>query len=349
MSIIEQLKVETVPVKNDKLDKINSMLSEYKIDIYEYLPKRPAHTVSFVVNDSSSFANYIRALIWDGTKVWSLKVQTSTIQTTDAFMLFDDLEQKIHGIPINQSFLNEAYLKDGEDIYKKFGANFQVFNDTTQLRTITTSDMNFTYDGKKIDYMCSMVPIFKIQPGKQLSLSMTIESGYGYDDGNRFNTVDARKYMILDEKHMSDGGKSSLEYDPKKFFISYTTYRNYDDPLEILRIIIEDNVSRITKLIVKIKQFDESKLAILHDEEVNFIRHETQTHYQTKETYFLAGAITRIIYDNDNAIEFVSFDARHLLENSSIIIVQDEDANKKMIEACNMLVAKLEGIKKIIK
>lgn len=346
--LIEDLKIESIVVKNDNLDKINDMLNEYKINIYDYLPKKNAHKVSFVINESSTFANFIRASIWDGVKVWSLKVETSTIQSSDPFMLFDDLEQKIHGIPINQTFLNNAYNKDGETIYKKFRGSFSVFNNTTQLRTITTSDMKFTYNETPIEYMCSSIPIFKLQPGKQLSLEMTIEQGYGYQDANKFNPVDAREYKILDFKHMSQGGPSSLEYNPKKFYLSYTTYRNYEDPLELLHIIIDDNTDRLKKMIDKVKTFDESKLTILHDIETNFIRYDTQTHYHTSESYFLAGAISRIIYDLNNDIELVTYDAKHLLEHSSFIIVQSEKANEQVINACQVLIEKLSEMKKII-
>lgn len=346
--IIEDLKVSDVPVKNKKLDEINEMLSEYKINIYDHLPKRDAKSVSFILNGTSSFANFIRAILWDGVLVWSLKVETLSIQSSDPFMLFDDLEQKIHGIPINQTFLNNAYEKDSDAMYKKFKGSFVVFNNTTQLRTITTADMKFTYDNKPIDYMCSDIPIFRLQPGKQLSLEMTIERGYGYDDGNKFNSLNSRKYKILDEKHVSEGGKSSLEYNPMRFEIGYTTYRNYDNPLEPLNIVIDDNIRRLNGLLGKIKIFNESKLSILHDDEVNFMRYETQTHYYNNETYFLSGAIARMIYEQDHNIELVTFDSKHLLENNSFIVVQSDVADEKMKKACEAIIDDLNEIKKII-
>ena len=347
--ILTDLKVEKVPIKNSKLDKFASMLTEYKINIYDYLPKREAQRVSFNLNENSTFVNFIRACIWDRTPIWSLKVETSSIQTNDPFVLFDDLEQKIHGIPINQTFLNTAFSKDGEAIYKKFKGSFTVMNNTTQLRTITSTDMKFSYEGKEINYMCSMIPIFRLQPGRQLSVEMTIERGYAMKDANKFNVVDGRTYRIEDHKHISDGGISSLEYNPTKFHLSYTTYRNFDDPLEIMHLIIDDNLERLDKVIRYVKLFDEGKSSILHDLDINFVRHETQTTYSMDESYFLFGAISRTIYELDNDIEYVTFDARHLLEDTSFIIVQAEDANKKMIDACNHLKTRLNNLRDCIK
>ena len=264
-------------------------------------------------------------------------------------MLFDSLEQKIDGIPINQTFFNKAFDSDGEAIYKKFRGSFSVTNNTTQLLTITTNDIKFSYDNKEIKDMCSMVPIFRLQPGKQLSLQMTIERGYAVDNANKFNTVNQRTYHILDFPHKSEGGPSSLEYNPKKFQISYTTYRNYEDPLEIMYLIIDDNLVRLDKIIQYVKTFDESKSTILHDLDVNFVRHETQTYYSMEESYFLFGIIARMIYEKDNNIEYVTYDVRHLLEKISFIIVQDENANKKMIDACNEWKTKLTEMREIFK
>lgn len=347
--IMTNIKIEKVGIKNEKLDKYATMLSEYKINIYDYLPKRDAMKVSFDLNANSTFANFIRASIWDKTPIWSLKVDTSSIQTNDLYVLFDDLEQKIHGIPINQSFFNKAFVDDNDAIYKKFKASFSIMNDTTQLRTITTNDMKFTYDGKEIEYMCSMIPVFRLQPGKQLQLEMTIERGYGIQDANKFNVVDTRTYKILDHKHISEGGQSSLEYNPQKFNLGYTTYRNFDDPLEILYLIIDDNLVRLDKIIDKVKKFDESKLSILHDLDDNFVKHETQVVYSMNESYFLLGAIARAIYDLDNDIEYVTYDSRHLLEQISFITVQSDQANKKMIEACEHVKDLLKNMQACLK
>ena len=346
--IVTELKIEDIEIKNEKLDKFAKMLNEYKIDIYDYLPVRPAKKVSFIINETSTFANFIRAAIWDGTLIWSLKVETSTIQSSDPFMLFDDLEQKIHAIPINQSFLNTAFDKDGDVVYKKFKANFHVINNTTQLRTVTTRDMKFTYDNHHIPYVCSMIPIFRLQPGKQLSLDMTIERGYGFNDANKFNTVGARQYKILDFPHISEGGPSSLEYNPMKMYISYTTYRNFDNPLDILKIIIDDNITRLNRVLDNVNKFEESKLSIWHDIDVNFVRTETQTKYTMDESYFLMGLISREIYDADSSIEFTTFDPRHLLENTSFVVVQSKNANALMKKSIESNINKLKKIKLIV-
>ena len=66
------------------------------------------------------------------------------------------------------------------------------------------------------------------------------------------------------------------------------------------------------------------------------------------ETYFLAGIITREIYEVYPNIEYVTFDSRHLLENVSIITIQDINANDKMIESCNSIIKKLNTINEII-
>lgn len=352
LPIITELKVEELEIKNDKLNVFDKLLKEYKINIYDYMPKKKAHRVSFQLNDTSAFANFIRSCLWDNTPVWSLKVETSSIQTNDPFMLFDDLEQKIHGIPINQTILNKAFTKDGENIYKNFKASFSVVNDTTQLRTITTRDMKFEYGGKEIkfDDMCSMIPIFRLQAGKRMSLEMTIEQGRGFNDANKFNVVDSREYRILDYKHKSEGGPSSLTYDPMKFHIGYTTYRNYDDPLEILHLIIEDNLARITKLENYLKQYHESKSTILHNVDAHFEKFETQTLYTMDESYFFCGVLTRIIFDSLlGTPEFVTFDARHLLEHVSFIRLQAENANERMLDACKTFEKKLKDLQALIK
>ena len=160
--IITNFSVKDIYLKNDKLRLYAEMLKKYNIDIYEYLPKRPAKKIEFQLNASSAMANLIRASIWDWTAVWSLKVETSSIQTNDPFMLFDDLEQKIHGIPINQSFLNKAFESDNDQVYKKFKGSFSVINNTTQLKTITTNDFKFMYDKKEIEHVCSMIPFFRL-------------------------------------------------------------------------------------------------------------------------------------------------------------------------------------------
>jgi DNA-directed RNA polymerase subunit L len=352
LPIITDLKVEDIDIKNDKLDKFATLLNEHKIDIYEYLPKKKAKKVSFILNETAAFANFIRSCIWDNTPTWSLKVETSSIQTNDPFMLFDNLKQKIHGIPISQSIFNKAFIKDGDNIYKNFKASFSVTNDTTELRTITTRDMKFEYDGKEIksEDFCSMIPIFRLQVGKRLSLEMNIERGYGFTDANKFNAVDSREYKILDYKHPSEGGPSSLTYDPMKFYISYTTYRNYDDPLELLELIIEDNLIRIDKLAEGLKRFSESKSSILHELNMQFIKTETQTNYTMDESYFFCGVLARLIFDSSlGTPEFVTYDARHLLEHTSFVRVQAENANERMLEACQRFSEKLKEIQTIIR
>ena len=350
--IITDLKVEEIDVKNEKLNKYANILSEYKVNIYDYLPKRKAHRVSFVLNDTSAFANFIRSCIWDYTPVWSLKVETTSIQTNDPFMLFDDLEQKIHGIPIIQTFFNKTFVKDGDDIYKNFKASFSVMNDTTQLRTVTTRDMKFEYAGKEIksEDFCSMIPVFRLQVGKRLSLEMTIELGYGYKDANKFNAVDQREYRVLDFKHMSEGGPSSLTYDPLKFHIGYTTYRNYDDPIEILELIIDNNLVRIKKLEGLIQKYQEGKSSILHELDAQFFRQETQTVYYMDESYFFCGVLARLVFDSKlGTPEFVTFDARHLLEQTSFVRIQAENTNERMLDACRTFTEKLKKMSEIIK
>lgn len=348
--IITDLKVEDIEIKNEKLNKFDKLLQTYRINIYDFLPKKKAQYVSFQLNESSAFANFIRSCIWDNTPVWSLKVETSSIQTNDPFMLFDDLEQKIHGIPINQTILNNAFDKDSENVYKNFKASFSVMNDTTQLRTITTNDMKFEYNGKEINNICSMIPVFRLQAGKRMSLEMTIENGRGFKDANKFNAVDRREYRILDYKHKSEGGPSSLTYDPMKFHIGYITYRNYDDGLELLHLIIDDNLKRIEKLEAYLHKYQESKSPILHEIDAHFEKFRTQTLYTMDESYFFCGAIARILFDSSKGTpEFVTFDARHLLEHVSFIRLQAEDANERMLEACKIFTTKLKAMKALLK
>lgn len=350
--IITDLKVEEIEVKNEKLNKFDKLLGEYKINIYDYLPTKKAHRVSFQLNDTSAMANFIRSCIWDGAPVWSLKVETSSIQTNDPFMLFDNLEQKIHGIPIYQTIFNEAYEKDGENIYKNFKASFSVVNDSTDLKTVTTRDMKFEYGGKEIksEKFCSMIPVFRLQSGKRLSLEMTIEKGYGFIDANKFNAVDGREYRILDYAHKSEGGPSSLTYDPKKFQICYTTYRNYDNPLELMELIVKDNLIRIDRLEELLKKYQESKSAILHELEAQFIRYETQTTYTMDESYFFCGVLARLIYDSEMGCpEFVTYDARHLLEHISFVRVQAENATERMLDACKTFKTKLKEVNDIVR
>lgn len=351
LDILSDLKIEEIEIKNADLDKFSGMLKSYNINIYDYLPKKKQHKVSFILNSSAAFANFIRTAIWDITPIWSLKVETESIPKSDPFLLTDDIEQKIHGIPIMQSFFNKAFAKDGDNIYKKFRASFSVMNDTTALKTITSHDIKFEYDGKelKTEDMCSMIPFFRIQVGKHVSANLTIELGYGIIDANKFNTVDAREYKILSHKHMIDGGPSSLEYDPDKFYLSYTTYRNFDDPLEILFLIIEDNLKRIKKLEEKIKEFAESKSTILHHLDYNFMQFETQTRYEMNESYFFTELLNRYIFDSKlGTPEYVTSDTKHLLEYTSFVIVQAQNANERMLDACNTFQEDLLVIKKII-
>ena len=147
---------------------------------------------------------------------------------------------------------------------------------------------------------------------------------------------------------MSEGSLSFLEYNPAQFYISYTTYRNYDNPAEILIIIINDNLSKLDNLLQALKKYDESKLSVYHENDYHFVQHETQTVYSMNESYFFVGYLTRLIFDSDENIELVTYDCRHLLEDISFIIIQDSLPTDKMINACNFAKLQWENIKKKI-
>ncbi len=346
--IIEDLKIEKLDIKNAKLEKFAKMLDTYKINIYDYLPKKPRSKVSFILNENSTFANFLRFAILDGTLVWGFKVIISSIVSNDNYLLFDHFEQIVQGVPLNQTFINEAYAKDGEIIYKKFKASLSVYNNSHDIKTITTHDIKFVYNGEIIENMCEMIPILYLMPGRQIYLELTLDRNYGYINANTFNSVSATEYKILDYKHMSEGGPSSLEYNPMKFYMSYTTARNYDDPLDIMRIILNDYTDRIKKLSDRIKIFDETKLTLYHEDEYEFRTYPNQTQYSSGETYFTVGLIVRTIYEMYPDIQLVNFDARHLLEHASIFTVQAEDANVKVIKACENILQTFEKLKKII-
>jgi DNA-directed RNA polymerase subunit L len=68
------------------------------------------------------------------------------------------------------------------------------------------------------------------------------------------------------------------------------------------------------------------------------------------ESYFFCGVLARLVFDSElGTPEFVTYDARHLLEQTSFVRIQAENTNERMLDACKAFTDRLKKMSEIIK
>jgi hypothetical protein len=303
-----------------------------KVDIFDFLPKKTWHTISYTLIGNSALANAFRGgggmMLLDE---W--RMTTEDINTNDCYIKIDDLQQRLINIPINQTLLLKWEEKN-KDL--KIKAIIDKKNDTDKHEYIVSGDIKFLYDGKTYDIICEKnIPIVTLAKQCYLKCELVFKKDNGLNNG-AYMTIDEYTYDI-EEKHKSEGGPSCLTYNPKTFYLSYTTKRNYDDPLHPMRRLTSMYENIFTILTNDSQKFTDNKKDVIIIDDVITIEKTQVYKFILSYPKFIADMITAQIYENNNTIEFVSSSVEDYLKKTSVVKIKHDKAVEIFMAACEEL------------
>lgn len=367
--------------------KISQNLDKFKkelgYDILDLLPKDSYYTISFIIKDTvSAFANAIRRILASEMPVWSLNIDQETFESDDEYIRFDDLAIKICSMPIEQTYLNKLTDKININNQQEHANNIVKFkinakNKTPEPLNVYSKDIEVSDSSRGTnisDFAFDGIQLQNLASGRYIKIKLKLEKGYGYNHGAKFAAVPMPHYHPADHspieiKHKSKPtGISSTEINPKEFFISYTTYTDYKNPLDIIILCIDELIRRVSVIGMYISEYEKSlnkgrvehitllqdvpkelrdKIIIYKNEFIE-IRKENHTYFFDikNESLTISKLFSRYIYELHKGIALVTDAEHHPSQRSVFIKVQDENAIKLMIKAHDSILKDLESIRK---
>lgn len=314
MDKVVGLKVSSHNLQDDlKLKEYQKQIvKRFAIDLMEYVPKGDEFIVDFELHNSNvEMASAIRRGLQEEIPIWTLSLIRETLETTDDYVLSDQLEIAVRSIPINQDYFNK------HDDPTKFKASISVTNQTNKYLDITTDDIKHNAHG----VLFEKIQIMQLYPKKNIHFQIIARRGYGYEDGAAFSPVANYRYDVH-----TDPGKQITEQMPTKFMIGYTTYRNFAKPLTLLHLLFEDLIMRIEKV----------------DREKEFVVTGTEAKYHIKDSLSVSSLIARQIYDLVPEIEFCC--AVDDSDTTSYIRVQHPDHEKLWKSAVAAVIKRIKNL-----
>lgn len=163
------LKVTDIETKDIKYDL--SKWAKYEAKLKPLLPTKTREIISFVIrNTDTPTANGLRRTLIEELPVKILHIDVEDIETDEVFLIRDELIDRIHSIPIDQS------VKDDETF------SLDIAN------TDTTKRIGHVYSGdiKGLDDKADKrFRIAELHPGKHLQVAnIRVLTGYGYMHSN---------------------------------------------------------------------------------------------------------------------------------------------------------------------
>lgn len=348
---------------------LDRMRKELNQDILDLFPETPYNIVSFELHNSYvSFANAIERVLISEFPVWSLVRDNDLYETTGDHVRFDELDIKINSIPIHQTELNKLFYsnKDPKKLYK-FSLNVE--NKNILTKNVNTSDIIVKGKNNEVvplnKFIQHNINIQILYPGDKLSMKFRLERGYGYDKngGSKFPIVPIIHNKILDHipletRHKQNSlGISSLEHDPKKFYILYNTYTYYENPLDIMLICIDEIIRRVTKVgdyirgYIKLPKTQDNlknlKENVMFKDENIEIRKEYHTYIIIlyNESTTISKLYSQCIC-NSLSISYVGDSVIHPSMNEVFIKIQDDNAIKIMLKTEEKIIKELKSVRK---
>lgn len=330
------VKVEEIKFPQELQKYIQLVKDEIDVDMSKSIPPWKQHTVHIKLkNTNSGFANMLRKVIRGELTIYGLKIDWEAVDKNDDYILVDDLDIQLGSIKLWQSDLKEP---------EKIKFNLNIKNETIDMMDVYSHDI----DDGGLGIIPPNIPICKLRPGKYIKLKPYIVKGISIDNGNVFSAVAGLYYRHEDVPK----GYTILNYLPKNFEMGYTTYRNFKDPLEILRNAQKTINERIDKMVELVKLFAlENKTQLAENTSAMiWLSDELQVEKKSEEFYFsfmketdsILGAVHSAIYHNNPKIAYVGCNKIDMKKYGAYIRLNSE----KPVE---VLLKGFETVKKNIK
>ncbi len=182
------MKVTNIDVRDIKYDL--TKWKPYETKLKELLPTKKREIVSFILrNTDTPTANGLRRTLIEELPVKILHTTVGDIETDEEFLIRDELIDRIHSVPIEQSVKTDA----------TFSIDFLNTDTTTRIGHLYSGDIKRHGSAKDLsNLMDSKFRIAELHPGKHLRVNnITILTGYGYMHAN-FMMVCGIAYKPLD-------------------------------------------------------------------------------------------------------------------------------------------------------
>jgi hypothetical protein len=288
------------------------------------LPDRAQDSLEWYLEGTrSGFANAIRICLMEECTVKSLQFVDELLDTNDDFVLSDNLEMRLHMIPLDQ-----------EVNYTGVTVELDVENKTSAMLDVTPGDFIVKKNGVvvKKEYFGKTVVIVTLRPERYLNTGpMKIVEGLGKVNAGQFSNVRAPEYapdMKIDEP---------LEYDPTSFRFKVTTHRNCSVEY-LIKMMHESLVGRLESYRAEMNGVDgeyvsETLRIAMGD--------ETQLTFPN-EYRSIPGMIAHYCYQLDVDIDRVSSNVKHPASDTGIIRIRHADPIKLVVAAIDLAINDLD-------
>lgn len=270
MTSVKNLKVNKLDLINEINNKKNKsmqlcidLLTKHNIDPITILPKVDKLTVSFeLVNSNSDIANGIRRCLMDEIPIKSFQLnEHDDLESSDPYILCDSIKKQIELLPINQEY---DYSNIDISLYKK--------NDTDIIIDVTTDDLIFKDKNNNLkNIVGSGILLTRLRPSETIKIKkMSIVTGIGKENYGKFSSVSNITYKILDvdpliDTHIGNDGMSSMNSNPKHFYIEYSTHRNIEYPLKLVDTCCDILISKLQTILDDVKNISNSDKIYVSD------------------------------------------------------------------------------------
>ncbi len=371
MPKITNLKTEEINVvdilkkaKNKVSDTIAKAKKEFGYDLLDLAPKESYNSVEFYMKDcSASFANAIRRTLVSEMPIWSLELDMGEYYTDDPYLRFDDLATKIGSVPIHQTYINKL-SKDGKNPNSSLKFKLYVNNNTPEYKNAYTDDI--VVEELKESIIPENVPLQTLCPNCFLRIKMKLVRGYGYENSANFSAIPMTHYNPSNIKPLETRykkppvGESSLETNPREFYLKYETYIYYKNPLEIMVLCIEEIKRRVADVMEFIHKYNKRPVifedipkdlkdkVVMYKNEIMEIRKESHTYMINikGESTTISQLFSRYISELHKGIALVTDSNDHPSVRAVTIKIQDDNAIKLMLKAGEKIINDMNAIKK---
>ena len=337
-------------LKNKDLQKCIQILGD-KNKLKDLLPQKSKITVSFELKETNTdIANGIRRCLKNELEIFSFDFdEYKDLDVSDAYILNDFIKKNIDLLPISQDL--EQDFKD----FDKLNIELNVDNKTDNIICVTTSDVEVSYNGKKMDsglLVNKNITICKLRPLEHIYIkNIKIVKGTGKQDGGKFNPfADNIGYKIIDVTPLDEDtnkGTSSMLANPTHFRIAYTTHRNIKNPKKMMVKCCDTLITRLSNIlsdVANISNKDDYYYSDLLELETD--GNIKKLHIQG-EQWTIINMISRFCFIlTKGNIKYVSPAIEHYEKNKGTINITHPEFSKLIQSSIKKCIEELTTIKK---
>ncbi len=344
---VENITVDELNFAKDKSPLLKQCL-DLVPDLLKFLPVKPKYVVRFELKETNAdMANAIRRCILNETPTMSLDYnEYKDADISDPYILSDFLKKQIDLIPISQD-VN----------YDDYEIELDVENKSDEIIKVMTKDFNIKKNKKNVDVVNIMSPLIilcSLRPGEYLRIkNFKIKKGIGRTDGASFSRVSNILYSPLDVIPLNSEtgeGVSSLNSNPTHFEIGYSTHRNIDDPLKIIREACDVLINRLEVILTNLSNIS-PKEEYHYSDLIQLETHDSIKEIQFKnENWTTINLISRYCYMLTNSnIKFVTASILHPEIEIGVIKISHPEYLKLIQDSIEKIIEDIKIIHKSFK